>query len=359
MPEKKRKEKALEKPSLLESDMYERVENFFREEKDCDRTGSEVSRPIALGIFGGTIRPDAFGVTKPTTKDFKIYMGEGKLSFRGRDFDICKGQAITLQRFADHVYVFFPRASWNELDKKEQSEVISECENLRLGLLIVDKSSCEEKAEAHLNHNLIQEERRVEAKDRMVQYFPDFARTEENDDFFEKHVRLADSIVKESVGLLDYLGDSFRKCTPKKKSPIEHFNDEDYTFEFYRYYGGPKIEVFLIVKPFGSDIFETSSPTLLIQERYKSSLIKKRRIRQKFERHIEECLDRKGRVETDDYTFYHPDTSEEIVNHVRDKKPKNFSIFEQIEILGIEKEHIRRNVERSLERTIGFEDSLK
>lgn len=359
MSEKKKKRKALEKPSLLESDLYRRVEDFFSEEKDCDKTGSEVSRPITLRIFGGTIRPDAFGVAKPTAKDFKIYMGEGKLSFRGRDFDVCKGQAITLQRFADYVYVFFPKSSWNELDETERSDVLSECKNLKLGLLIVDRDSCKEKVEAYPNHDLIEEDKRIDARDKMVQYFPDFSETEENVDFFERYVRLADSIAKESFGLIDYLGGSFREFTPVKKSSIEHFTDEDYTFEFYRYCKGPKSEVFLIVKPFGSDIFETNSPTLLIQERFKSAILKNRKIRGQLAKHIEECLDRKGRVDTGDYIFYRPDTSEQVLSHIEDEKPRDFSIFEQVGILGVEKEQIKLNVEKSLKRIMAFLNSLK
>ena len=359
MSDKKKKDTTLENPSLLESDLYETVENFFADEKDCEKTGSEVSSPISLRIFGGSIRPDVFGVTDPAAKDFRIYMGEGKLSFRGRDFDVCKGQAITLQRFADHVYIFFPRPSWNELDEAEQSDILSECKNLKLGLLIVDKGSCEEKIEAHTNHDLVEEEKRVDAKDRMVQYFPDFAKTQENADFFQKHVKFADNIVKESHILIDYLGESFRKLTPRKKTSIELWSDEDDSFEFYRVYSSPRGDVFLIAKPFGSDVFETDTPTLVIQERLKSSSVKRPKIRQKLAKHIEECLDRKGRVDTGDYIFYGPDTSEKVLNHLEDRKPEDFSIFEQIEVLGIEKEQIRRNVERSLKRIMDFQDSLR
>lgn len=359
MTNKKRKGESIGKPSLLELDLYKRVETFFSEGKNCEKIGSEVSRPISLRIFGGTIRPDVFGVTNPTSKDFKIYMAEGKLSFRGRDFDVCKGQAITLQRFADYVYLFFPKVSWDELDETEQSEVLSECKNLKLGLLIVDKDSCKEKVKAYPNYDLIEEEKRTDARDKMVQYFPDFSETRENVDFFEKYVKLADSIVKESFGLIDYLGGNFRKITPIKKSSIEHFNDEDYTFEFYRYYKDPKAEVFLIVKPFGSDIFETNSPTLLIQERFKSSIIKNHKNRGLLLKHMEDCLNRGGRVDTGDYIFYSPDKSEQVLQHIKESNPDDFSIFEQIKILGVEKEQIKANVEKSLQRIMNFLNSLK
>jgi len=356
---KKRKEESVSKPSFLELDLYKRVETFFSEEKHCEKIGSEVSRPVSLRVFGGNIRPDVFGVTKPTSKDFKIYMAEGKLSFRGRNFDVCKGQAITLQRFADYVYVFFPKVSWNELDETEQSEVLSECKNLKLGLLIVDKDSCKEKVKAYPNYELMEEEKRTDARDKMVQYFPDFSETQENVDFFEKYVKLADGIVKESFGLIDYLGGSFRKFTPVKKSSIEHFNDENYTFEFYRYYGNREGEVFLIIKPFGSDIFETSLPTLIIQERFKSSIIEHQKNRGLLSKHMEKCLNRGGRVETSDYIFYSPDKPEQVLQHIEESTLDDFSIFEQIEILGVEKEQIKAKVEKSLQRTMDFLNSLK
>lgn len=359
MSDKKKKETALEKPSLLESDLYETVENFFADEKNCKKTGSEVSSPISLRIFGGTIRPDVFGVTEPTAKDFRIYMGEGKLSFRGRDFDICKGQAITLQRFADHVYIFFPRASWSELDEAEQSGILSECKNLKLGLIIIDKDSCEEKVEAHTNHDLVEEEKRVDAKNRMVQYFPDFAKTQENADFFKKHLKFADNIVKESHILIDYLGNSFRKFTPRKKTSIELWSDEDDSFEFYRFYESPRGIVYLISKPFGCDIFDTDSPALVIQERFERSIIKKQVNRQKLSQYIDERLKRKGRVAAGDYLFYGTDTAEKVLNHFEDVKAEHFSVYEQIEILGVEKEQIKLNVENSLQRIMSFLNSLK
>ena len=356
---KKREETTFDKPSLLESDLYETVENFFIADKDCEKTGSEVSSPISLRIFGGTIRPDVFGVTNPSTKDFKIYMAEGKLSFRGRDFDICKGQAISLQRFADYVYVFFPKVSWNELDEMEQSDVLSECKNLKLGLLVVDRNSCEPKIEAYPKEDLIEKEKRIDARNRMVQYFPDFVKTQENVDFFTKHVKLADNIVKESHNVIHYLGDSFREFTPRKKTSIELWGNEDDSFEFYRAYYSSKCDVFLIAKPFGSDEFETHSPTLIIQERFKSSIIRKRKNRQRLAKYIDERLKRKSRIAGGDYLFYGSDTSEKVLSHIEDVKPEDFSIFEQIEILGVEKERIKQNVEKSLKRIMNFLDSLK
>lgn len=359
MSGKKKKEEDLEKPSSLESDLYDKVEDFFVKEKNCEKTGSATSFPLSLRVFGGTVYPDVFGICNPTEKDFQIYMGEGKISFRGRNFDVCKGQAISLQRFSDYVYLFFPKGSWHELDKEEKMNVETECKNLKLGLLIVAKDSCHELVKAHPNPALLEEENRTLVRNEIVHYFPNFIGPQENADFFERYPKLADNIVKESCELVDkYLVGSFTKILPVQKQSIKHWYNDD-TFEFYLYSKVKNNEVLLIMKPFGSEIFETGSPTLLIQERFKSSIIKKQDTRKKLAKHIDECLKRKCEVDTEDLIFYDPDTSEEVLNHIEESKPKDFSIFERIEVLGVEKEQIKLKVEKSLQNTMNFLSSLK
>lgn len=359
MSAKKSKEKDVEKPSIMESDFYDRVEKFLDEEKNCEKTGSTTSLPISFRIFGGTIYPDVFGVTDPKSNDFQIYMAEGKLSFRGRDFDICKGQAITLQRFSDFVYVFFPKSSWNELDKDEKSQVLSECRNLNLGLLIVEKESCEEILKAYPNPNLLKQENRIIAKDEMVQYFPGFIGPKENVNFFERYTKLADNIVKRSCELVErYLIDSFTKIMPVKKQSIKPWC-YDNTFEFYLICQLKNGEVQLILKPFGSEVFETNSPTLLILEKIKGSIIKKRNIRPKLAKYINDRLKEKCRIDTGDYIFLDPDTAENVSSHIEDVKTEDFSIFEQIKIQGMEMENIKEHVEKSLQRIVNFSNSLK
>jgi len=356
---KKSGEKDVEKPSIMESDLYNKVENFFAEEKKCEKTGSTISLPLSLRMFGGTVYPDVFGVTDPKSKDFQIYMAEGKLSFRGRDFDICKGQAITLQRFADYVYVFFPKSSWDELDKDEKSEVLSECGNLKLGLLIVEKDACKEVVKAYPNSDLLKEENRTVVRDEMVQYFPDFIGPQENIAFFESYTKLADSIVKKSYELVErYLTGSFTKITPIKRQSIRPWCYGD-TFEFYLISQLENSEVQLILQPFGSEIFDTNSPTLLIQEKIKGSIVKKQNIRQKLAKYVNERLKEKCRIDTGDFIFFDPEPAESVLSHIEDIKPEDFSVFEQIKIQGMEMENIRENVEKSLQRIVDFSNSLK
>lgn len=358
MPRKKEPQD-LEEPSVLEKDLYGKVETFFSEEKDCDKTGSATSFPLSLDIFGGTIYPDVFGLRNPKEKGFQIYMAEGKVSFRGRNFDICKGQAITLQRFAEYVYVFFPKSSWRELDKREKTEIQTECKNLKLGLLLVGKDSCSEIISPSPTSDLLDEENRRFARDEIVHYFPNFVGPEENADFFERHPELADNIVKESCELVHkYLVDSFTKIMPVKKQSIKFWYSDD-TFEFYLYSKVKNGEILLLMKPFGSERFASSFPTLLVQERYKSSIMRKKNVRQKLARHIEQCLKRDCKVDAGDFMFYGSDAAQEVLSHIEKVKPENFSIYERIKILGVEKEEITKSVEKALQKSLRFLISLK
>jgi len=335
------------------------VENFFTVDKKCHKVGSAISSPLMLRVFGGSIYPDVYGVSDPTKTSFQIYMAEGKRSFRGRSFDECKGQAMSLQRFADCVYMFFPRTSWNELDEKEKSDVEEECVKLKLGLLIVDRDSCQEKVKAYPNPELLKEENRILAKDKIVQYFPNFLGPEECVSFFGEYSKLADSIIKECCSLIDeYLVETFRKITHIKKQSIKPWYSGD-TFEFYMISKLRKSEVLLIMKPFGSEDFETTSPVLLIQERFKSSIINENDIRQKVQKYIDECLKAKCKVITSDYIYDSTDTSERILGDISNSSLEDFSIFEQIEILGVEKEKIKKEVEKSLRRIVDFSNSLR
>lgn len=194
-----------------------------------------------------------------------------------------------------------------------------------------------------------------------MRMFPDFYGPEENVGFFKRYVKLADTIVKESYHLVKFLGSSFKKKTPASKIMIKEFSPSDYPFEFYLFSELNKSTIFLVVNPFGSEVFDTDTPTFLIQHRFKSSIIKKQRILQKLSKYIDACLKRKGRVETDDYVFNDTHTSKDVMDHLKDRKNNDtfFSIFEQIEILGIEKDQIQLNVEKTLQRIVDFSNSLK
>ena len=75
-----------------------------------------------------------------------IFIAEGKLDFKSSSFDICKGQGLSRRRFADVVYLFFPKKSWDDLkehDNDSCNEILEECKYFGLGLLLVDKDGCE------------------------------------------------------------------------------------------------------------------------------------------------------------------------------------------------------------------------
>lgn len=349
----------IEVPSGLESELYMHVENFFVADKKCEKTGSPISSPLMLRIFGGTIYPDVYGVTAPTKSDFKIYMAEGKRSFAGRSFDECKGQGISLQRFADYVYLFFPEASWNELDDEEKSEVDAECQKLKLGLLIVGEGACKEIVKPSPNPDVLKEKNRLQARDKIVQYFPDFREPEENANFFGKDAELADNIVNECCSLVDeYLNESFRKITRIKKQSIKTWYEGD-TFELYLKSELRNCDVLLIMKPFGSEGFDTHEPTLLTQQRFKSSLLKDQRVCQKIGAYVDECLKKKCIVLSNEYAYYDNDLSTRIFEDIRKSDLKDFSIFERISILGVEKKVIKKKAEGSLQKMVDFSTSLR
>lgn len=99
--------------------------------------------------------------------------------------------------------------------------------------------------------------------------------------------------------------------------------------------------------------------TLLIQEKFKGSITRKQNIRQKLAKYINECLKEKCRIDAGNYIFFHPDTADNVLSHIEDIKPDDFSIFRQIEIQGMEMENIKENLEKSLKRIADFSNSLK
>jgi len=153
-----------EEISLFESDLYEPVEIFFSDKKECEKTGSALSSSISLKIFGGTIYPDVYGIKNANESSFEIFMAEGKRDFSGRNFDICKGQGITLQRFADYVYLFFPKESWRQLEDDERKSILDECKNLKLGLLLIDGKNCENILQPFRNEELLDDEKKLMQK---------------------------------------------------------------------------------------------------------------------------------------------------------------------------------------------------
>jgi len=342
--------------------MYPTIEEFFKDRKNCAETGSCVSKTLTLSLFGSQIYPDVYGVVNPKEQDFKVFMAEGKLNLKGREFDICKGQGLSLQRFADCVYTFFPKTSWNELEETEQTEIREECRRLKLGLLVVDGKSCLPEVDAGVSNDLVTDENRRLARDRIVNYFPDYTAPKENSDFFQKHLQLADNIVQESCSLMEYLGEVFKKTTGPKKISIKPWYGAD-KFELWYASYAKTGDIYLAMRPFGDPEFETASPTLFIQQLFKPSILASNENQQKLQTYVVNCLKRKGVVMavTDKLTYVHngTDTLREIFANMKKPEVKEFHVFDRVEILGVKKEHISKEVERLLLQIMYLHKSLK
>lgn len=362
-----------EEPTFLENALYDMVESFFSDAKGCEKIGSDKNNPISLEIFGGRIRPDVFGVKNPSNrKKCVIYMAEGKNSFRGRNFDICKGQGISLQRFADGVYLFFPFKAWRQLDKREKSEVLAECKNLQLGLLIIYKNNCKELIEPKLAHNLLREESKDLARDKIVQYFPDYESTERNKLFFDNYYGLAKNILRESHVLIESCIPVFKKSTRvrkgKKVAVQYYYPDDEDTYEFYLEHENSDLgfNTYLVLTPFGSEDLATETPTLFVEELYPYKQFVERNMEKQLLKYVEKCIKQKLKVtiygeKGDGITDLEPeaDISIEWKKEGFEKNPlENIFVYETIEILGVEKDRILREVEKALKRARSFEGSI-
>ena len=192
---------------LLEKDLYPIVYNYLDEKFTFEEGGSAEGRPINLSLFGTRIYPDIYGVSGQGGNAI-IVMGEGKRSLNGREFDICKGQGISLQRFSDYVYLFFPDTAWQALDMFEKEQCISECKHLKLGLLSVnlEKGSCEEICKPQVNKSLLNNDSKAVAIKTITDYFPDFSK--DNHINFCKQFYVGNNIMLEGLELMNYLSKS-------------------------------------------------------------------------------------------------------------------------------------------------------
>ena len=171
---------------MEEKEMYPLVEEYFKRKLKQLGFGSDIlsgnaSRTdLSLPLFGSYIRPDVYAVGEDKNGLFRIFMGEGKLTYKGRDLDGVIWQAMSDQRFSHFVYIFFPV---NELkDAKEALEFIKEeCNKYGLGLLLVDieTNNVDEVLPAKLSSHLL---------------------NEKSIDNFEKNVMLARNKIRLSLG---------------------------------------------------------------------------------------------------------------------------------------------------------------
>lgn len=357
---KKEKRKANgEEISSLETDLYKQVEKFFSEKKECEKTGSAVSSSISLSIFGGTIRPDVYGIKNPENSDFEVYMGEGKRDLGGRNFDICKGQAISLQRFADYVYLFFPKGSWNYLAEKEHEEIAQECRGLKLGLILVDGKDCEELISAVRNTDLLKDERRVEVKDLVVHYFPSF-RSEANAQFFEQFSELAMNIAGESDKLLNKCSDVFRKQTGAGAAYVHIYYDKNKGYFQIAFQKELKqaCELFLTINPFGHFLFEKNTPLLIVEQWFTFAWYSQKGRTDNLLRLCNECIKANSKVEV-----VYVEKENSLVEKMEQlskiiKNPSNqieyVVIYQPIKVLGREIRKIIEDVRKSLSELDNF-----
>lgn len=291
-----------EDSTFLENVLYDMVENYFSENKRCEKVGSDKNKPLSLEIFGGRIRPDVFAIKNPSDrKEYAIYMAEGKNSFKGRNFDICKGQGISLQRFADYVYLFFPFRAWRQLDERAKSQVLTECRNLKLGLLFVHKKKklCKEVIKPTPNNDLLREENKSFARDVIVQYYPDYESPERNRSFFDNYYELARNIIKESHMLMDLCKPAFKILTNTQRGVRHNYPNEEDTYELYLEYKNQSIGAYsyLVLAPFGSEDLETKTPTLFIEEFYAYKQFLKRKMEKQLFNYLRDCVKKKLKVD--------------------------------------------------------------
>ncbi len=357
---KKEKEQAEDE---YEEFLYPTVCEFFSGELDCDIVGSASESPISLSVFGGRLIPDVYGTRNSRNSNYEIFMAEGKLDFSGRDFDICKGQALSLQRFADFVYMFFPQQSWNRLQEEEQEDILDECKKLGIGLLLIDEKNANLLVAPHRNEDLLDENKRLISRNLITDYFPNFTAPEENKPFFKKFTNLALNIAIECFEILEEEAKSvFKEVIGAKQASIRIWPDVNQeTFQFYIMREWKKIgAIYLTTNPFGHPS-EINEPVLVIEQYFYEDYLKKG-----VSTELIDYLFRIGKegaiinIETDKKTI-NLDKSDEIVKFVSklNKQIKTISIFKPITLVGKERKIIALETKHALTKMYEFTKQLK
>lgn len=348
-----------EEVTSLETNLYKQVERFFSEKRECEKTGSAVSSSISLSLFGGTLYPDVYGVKNAMNLNFEVYMGEGKRDFEGRNFDICKGQAISLQRFADYVYLFFPKESWKYLNKKERKEIVQECKNLKLGFLLVNREDCEELIPAARNLDLLKNERKVEVRDLVVQYFPSFV-SEANVQFFEQFSELAMNVAGESYFLLNECKGVFKEKTSAGAvyTHIYYNKIEGYFQIAFRKNMKPACKLYLTANPFGHFLFEKNVPILVVEQWFTFARYAKKGRTDALLKYSENLLKSDSKVEI---VYFEAEDSlvedMEQLSEILESPPDQINeiiIYQPIKAVGREVKEIVKDVRESLSRLATF-----
>jgi len=355
---KSEKELANQEDEEFEKFLYPSVRKHFSEKLNCEIVGSANGSSISLSVFGGRIIPDVYGIKDSKSLNFEIFMAEGKLDFSGRDFDICKGQAISLQRFADFVYMFFPREAWDRLQEGEREDILTECENLKLGILIVNGEKCQELMPPHQNEELLDENKRSSAKNLITNYFPDFVGPKDNALFFKRFTELALNMAGECYYILeDECKTAFKEILGAKQASIRVYNDrEDGYFQFYIRRDLVSCEVWVTTNPFGHSVVGINEPVLVLEQHFYENYLGKG-ISEKFVDYLFGCSKEGSKVKlhTDEKQIV-LERPEEVVKFVNrfGKDLEKVSIFKAIKLVGKEREMIKRETKNELKKMYEF-----
>lgn len=260
----------LEKPEFvgIEKELYPYVESFFRDKLNLETIDYDTSNTLSVKLFGSGVRPDVYGINEDE-KNKLVVMAEGKWDFFGRNFDICKGQGVALQRFADKVYLFLSKEGWDGLNKKDQKQILSELTNWGLGLLVIDPqtSECEELLKPTDENKLLEVEWKKEVFYEISEKFPKF----DDEDFLRFCAPTAKKTCESCFWVIDLLKSLsfFRKG--RTQIAIRPENYYGFNLNFRRQYKPnkftPKLSYLDVsIYPLGDEISNKTSfqPTLII-----------------------------------------------------------------------------------------------
>lgn len=126
---------------MEEKDMYPIVEDFFKEKlknlkfNENILSGYAPSPDLFLSLYGAYIKPDVYTIGEDKDGIYRLIMGEGKITLKGRDLDGLIWQGTSDSRFSHYVYLFVPE---NELNGDMLEFMKFECKKYGLGLLSID-----------------------------------------------------------------------------------------------------------------------------------------------------------------------------------------------------------------------------
>jgi hypothetical protein len=234
----------------IESAMYEPVRRYFEKECDCTKTHVDVpDDPLSFQLERNLdIRePDFIGIGKGS----RVFMAEGKvLSYSSNAFDQCLAQAVSMKKYADYIFAFFPHDEWSTLPESDLETNKRALREQGIGLLLVDRerNSCErEMGAAHnttfdkVSHDSIVKAFSGDADQALVETVSlPYAQAESVSRMLSLLQDLADSTVR----------DAFRKVFKRsyKKVFFKRWRDPSEPFYIWVHYHG---SIGVEIDPFG------------------------------------------------------------------------------------------------------------